>query len=80
MAILTHQERIDQELAVMKGSREERQEYNQKKVIYRDINRFISSLRLPCYAAVKYYYYYDILEGLSRRLFQQLLTQANIEY
>jgi hypothetical protein len=34
---------------------------------------------IPCYDAVKYYYYYDVLEALSRSLFQNLLIEAKKE-
>jgi len=39
------------------------------------INEFIKELRLPCYDVVKYYYYYDVIEGLCRSLFQDRITE-----
>lgn len=43
------------------------------------MNQFIGELKIPCYDAVKYYYYYDVLEALSRCLFQSLLVAAQKE-
>ena len=43
------------------------------------MNDFLSSLRIPVYAGVKYYYYHDVLEALARCLFQNLLLQAHVE-
>jgi len=40
---------------------------------------FLSSLHIPAYAGVKYYYYHDVLEALARCLFQNLLLQAHVE-
>jgi hypothetical protein len=68
--ILSEQERLDKELKIWKLSIKEKARLNHKKVVYRDINLYISDLRLPCYDCIKYYYYYDILESLSRKLFQ----------
>jgi len=39
------------------------------------INEFIKELRLPCYDVVKYYYYYDVIEGLCRSLFQDRIIE-----
>jgi hypothetical protein len=69
LEILTDQERIDEELKEWKFTQEEKAKFKQKKILYKDINRYISSLKLPCYDSIKYYYYYDILESLSRKLF-----------
>jgi hypothetical protein len=43
------------------------------------MNDFLSSLRIPVYAGLKYYYYHDVLEALARVLFQNLLLQAHVE-
>lgn len=57
------------EIRKLKMSPEERGEYDLKKRAVRDMNKFIASLQIPCYQTIKYYYYYDILEALSRNLF-----------
>ena len=43
------------------------------------MNDFLSSLHIPVYAGLKYYYYHDVLEALARCLFQNLLLQAHVE-
>lgn len=40
-----------------------------KKIMDRLMSSFVGSLRVPCYDKVKYYYYYDVIEALSRHLF-----------
>lgn len=45
----------------------------------RQMNQFIGALKIPCYDAVKYYNFYDVLEALSRCLFQGLLVTAQKE-
>ena len=67
------------EIRKLKMSPEERREYEMQKRAVRDMNKFIASLQIPCYQTIKYYYYYDILEALSRNLFQLLLTKARDE-
>lgn len=39
------------------------------------INKFIATLEIPCYDRCTNFYYYDILEALSRHLFQQIIDQ-----
>ena len=43
------------------------------------MNEFIKTLKIPCYDCVKYYYYYDVLEALSRTLFQNLIFEERDE-
>ena len=43
------------------------------------MNDFLSSLHIPVYAGLKFYYYHDVLEALARCLFQNLLLQAQVE-
>lgn len=38
-------------------------------------NQFIGSLKIPCYDNFKLFYYYDVLEALSRHLFQNIVFQ-----
>lgn len=45
----------------------------QKEMRRRLMNDFLSSLHIPVYAGLKYYYYHDVLEALARCLFQNLL-------
>lgn len=37
------------------------------------IDQFIGTLEIPCYDKCTTFYYYDVLEALSRHLFQQLI-------
>lgn len=64
------------EIRKLKMSPQERREYDLQRKAVKDMNKFIASLQIPCYQCIKYYYYYDILEALSRNLFQLLLTAA----
>jgi len=50
----------------------------QKKTIIRNINQFIAQLHIPVYENVQYYYYYDVLEALSRYLFQYLIRRKRV--
>jgi len=44
-------------------------------------NKFIGTLKIPCYDNCKLFYYYDVLEALSRHLFQNVIFQkAEIIY
>ena len=36
---------------------------------------FIGSMELPCYQQLKHFYYYDVLEALSRHLFQWIIDE-----
>lgn len=49
------------------------EEVRKKKAAWRRLrrlyNRFTSKMRIPCYNKMQYFYYYDVLEGLSRILF-----------
>jgi len=38
-------------------------------------NKFIGTLKIPCYDNCKLFYYYDVLEALSRYLFQNIIFQ-----
>ena len=38
-------------------------------------NKFIGTLKIPCYDNCKLFYYYDVLEALSRHLFQNIIFQ-----
>jgi hypothetical protein len=51
----------------------------QRQMRRRLMNDFLSSLHIPVYAGVKFYYYHDVLEALARCLFQNLLLQAHVE-
>ena len=79
LEILTDQERTDLQLKQWSLSMQEKAILNQEMLLFKDINSYISSLKLPCYDSIKYYYYYDILEALSRNLFQQLIDKAREE-
>ena len=57
----------------------EKRAIDHKRLLTTDLNRFIGSLQIPCYDNISYYYYYDILEVLSRNLFQYLLSKAKDE-
>ena len=58
-----------------------------KKKLRRQLNVFISGLDIPCYfinpknckKQTLHYYYYDILEGLARNLFLNLLLESRKE-
>lgn len=41
-------------------------------------NKFIGSLKIPCYDNCKFYYYYDCLEAFSRHLFQNIIYQKKL--
>ena len=47
--------------------------HERKKVLARLMNDFVAQLRLPVYDSVKYYQYYDVVEALTRNLFQNLI-------
>ena len=51
----------------------------QRQMRRRLMHDFLSSLHIPVYAGVKYYYYHDVLEALARCLFQNMLTTAHVE-
>ena len=36
-------------------------------------NKFIGTLKIPCYDNCRLFYYYDVLEALSRHLFQNII-------
>jgi hypothetical protein len=67
------------ELRKLSMSPDERRAMDHKRLVTIDMNKFIGSLQIPCYDKIKYYYYYDILEALSRNLFQNLLSKAQVE-
>ena len=54
---------------------EERDKFEKQKTKKALVNEFIKELRLPCYDVVKYYYYYDVIEGLCRSLFQDRIHE-----
>ena len=56
----------------------ERKNYNKKKFIIRNINQFIAQLYIPVYGNVTHYYYYDVLEALSRSLFTNLIRRKRV--
>lgn len=39
------------------------------------LDSFISSMEMPCYDKCRTFYYYDVLEALSRYLFQTIINQ-----
>ena len=39
------------------------------------MNDFVAQLKLPVYDTIKYYQYYDVIEALTRNLFQNKLVQ-----
>lgn len=47
--------------------------HERKKVLARLMNDFVAQLRLPVYDCIKYYQYYDVIEALTRNLFQNLI-------
>ena len=61
-----------EKLSIPISVREQAEKAKTKKNL---INEFIKELRLPCYEIVKYYYYYDVIEGLCRSLFQDRLLE-----
>lgn len=50
--------------------------YERRRLYKRLLDKFISSLRIPCYDGLKYYYYWDVIESLARNLFQNLVLEA----
>lgn len=61
-----------EKLSIPLGVREKAEKARTKRQL---INEFIKELRLPCYDVVKYYYYYDVIEGLCRSLFQDRISE-----
>ena len=47
--------------------------HERKKGLERLMNDFVAQLRLPVYGGIKYYQYYDVIEALTRNLFQNLI-------
>jgi len=39
------------------------------------MNDFVAQLKLPVYDTIKYYQYYDVIEALTRNLFQNKIYQ-----
>lgn len=70
-----------------KRSAAEHAKIKEKKKHRKLLNGFIAELEIPCYfisgkkskKATLHYYYYDILEGLSRNLFLNLLLESRDE-
>lgn len=55
---------------------EERNKRTKWRRLRRLYNRFTAKLRIPCYKDLSYFYYYDVLEGVSRVLFQYDLEKT----
>jgi hypothetical protein len=49
------------------AERNKRAKWRQLRRLY---NKFTAKLRIPCYKNLSYFYFYDVLEGLSRTIFQ----------
>lgn len=71
-----------------KRSAAEHAKMKEKKTHRKLLNAFIADLEIPCYFISKskenkketlHYYYYDILEGLARNLFLNLLLESRDE-
>jgi hypothetical protein len=48
---------------------EERTKRAKWKRLRRLYNKFTAKLQIPCYKDLSYFYYYDVLEAVSRVLF-----------
>lgn len=55
--------------------RNKRQKWKRLRRLY---NKFTAKLRIPCYKNLSYFYYYDVLEGLARVLFQYDLEVTSL--
>ena len=53
-----------------KERRNEKAAWSRLRRLY---NKFTAKLRIPCYNKLQYFYYYDVLEAVSRVLFQNTL-------
>ena len=70
-----------------KRTAEEHAKIREKKKHRKQLNNFIAELEIPCYFIMNkknkkeslHYYYYDILEGLARNLFLNLLLESREE-
>ena len=60
---------MDRNLKLWSLSPTEKAKHNKDRLLWKEISEYIASLKLPIYSSLKYYYYYDILESLSRNLF-----------
>ena len=60
-------------------NKDEQKRALENKIIKKLLNQFISKMAIPCFGRLQYYYYYDVLELLSRHLFQMLLTKKKTE-
>jgi len=59
-------------------TKKERLSIIEQKLLEKMKNKFIGSLKIPCYDNCKFYYYYDVLEALSRHLFQNIIYQRKL--
>ena len=70
-----------------KRSAAEHAKIKEKKKHRKQLNAFIAELEIPCYfispkkskKETLHYYYYDVLEGLARNLFLNLLLESRDE-
>lgn len=44
------------------------------------LDQFIGTMEMPCYDDVSNFYYYDVLEALSRHLFQCMIDYEREKY
>lgn len=58
-------------------SRDEIKKMKFEKEIMKMKNKFIGTLKIPCYDNCRLFYYYDVLEALSRHLFQNIIYQRS---
>lgn len=59
----------DEELTSTFMTAEERNRRAKWKRLRRLYNKFTAKLQIPCYKNLSYFYYYDVLEAVSRVLF-----------
>ena len=69
----------DNDDAKLPGDEAKDPKNEQEQVMEKLLSAFIGSLKVPCYNTVTSYYYYDILEALSRDMFQRKLIEKQAE-
>lgn len=52
---------------------EEIKNRQEQEMFERHLAKFIGTMEMPCYNRMTNFYYYDVLEALSRHLFQQII-------
>jgi hypothetical protein len=46
-----------------------KKERQAREMIDKYLNQFVATMEMPCYDKCRTFYYYDVLEALSRHLF-----------